>query len=324
MGIRADRIIPIVRALGPTSVQSEPRYTVDALDHELPLRGACLIAALEGEELTVEKLMPEAYRKKEDKSSYDSRNESDRRRFEMTIGILLTAYQSRVQTIIGNPPLAEMGQRIAADLQQHSFTTTYPVRLQFLFQPWALRACETLLRCTGNATGLLERIADAAEDIIKGTAPSFWTEMAEQLIQQEQYQALAYRLLERAASYVMEHPFPAGERWQLLLACASVVSRLDEDLCRDYYKRALAAAEGIDDDLIPLLTLYCRMSKCLPPGESFPFEVNVVISALAILALPRPHSPACPRPALFAHPARVNFDPAVITRDFDQIVEPRS
>ncbi len=206
-GIQADRIVPIVRALGPISVHSAPDHAVDALTHELPLRGACLVAALEGEDLTVEKLMPEAYRKKEDKSNYDSRNESERRRFEMTIGILLTAYQSRVQTIIGNPSLAEMEQRIAADLQHHSFTITYPVRLQFLFSPWALRGCETLLRCTGNATDLLERIADAAENIIKGAAPHFWTEMAEQLIQQEQYQALAYRLLERAASYVMEHPF---------------------------------------------------------------------------------------------------------------------
>lgn len=267
-GIPAHRTISILRKLGPTSVHSAPHYAIDLLDHELPMRGACLMAALEGVELTVEKLMPESLREQEGKSRYDSRNESDRRRFEMTIGVLLSAFQTRVRTIVGNPPLEEMEQRVATGLREHSFTTTYPVRMQFLFKPWALRACETLLRCTGNATDLLESIADAAEETIHGSAPEFWTEMAEQLIQEERYQTFAYRLVERAAGYLMEHPFPARDRWQQLLNCAAAVSRFDENLSRDYYKRALAAAEGIDDDLIPLLTLYCRMSKFLPSHSS--------------------------------------------------------
>jgi hypothetical protein len=267
-GIPAHRIISILRNLGPTSVHSAPHYAIDLLDHELPMRGACLMAALEGVELTVEKLMPESLREEKDKSRYDSRNEADRRRFEMTIGVLLSAFQTRVQTIVGNPPLEEMEERVATGLREHSFTATYPVRMQFLFQPWAQRACETLLRCTGNATDLLESIADAAEETIHGSAPEFWTEMAEQLIQQERYQTFAYRLVERAAAYLMEHPFPARDRWQQLLNCAAAVSRFDENLSRDYYKRALTAAEGIDDDLIPLLTLYCRMSKLLPSQSS--------------------------------------------------------
>ncbi|HEY6807075.1 MAG TPA: hypothetical protein VI306_26085 [Pyrinomonadaceae bacterium] len=267
-GVPADRTISILRKLGPTTVHSAPYYTIDRLDHELPLRGACLMAALEGVELTVEKLIPESLRERKDKSRYDSRNESDRRRFEMTIGVLLSAFQTRVQTIVGNPSLDEMEQRVATGLREHSFTTTYPVRMQFLFGPWALRACETLLRCTGNATDLLESIADAAEETIHRSAPEFWTEMAEQLIQQERYQIFAYHLVERAANYLMEHPFPARDRWQQLLNCAAAVSRFDENLSRDYYKRALAAAEGIDDDLIPLLTLYCRMSKFLPSQSS--------------------------------------------------------
>jgi hypothetical protein len=265
-GIPAHRTISIVRKLGVTPVHSAPHYAIDVLDHELPVRGACLIAALEGTELTVQKLMPESLREKGNKDRYDSDKESDRRRFEMTIGVLLSSFRTRVQTIIGNPPLEEIEQCVATALREHSFTTTYPVRMQFLFQPWALRTCEALLRCTGNAIRLLESIAAKAEETIHESAPECWTQMAEQLIQQERYQTFAYRLVERAATYVMEHPFPARDRWQQLLDCAAVVSRFDESLCRDYYKRALAAAEGIDDDLIPLLVLYCRMSKFLPSG----------------------------------------------------------
>lgn len=267
-GISPDRVISIMRTLGPSEVHSAPYHAIEALQHELPLRGACLIAALEGKELTVKQLMPEALRKKDEKNNYDSRHENDRRQFELTTEILLSAFQARAQTIIGNPPLAEMEQRIAADLRRHSFKTDYPVRLQFLFQPWALRVCETLLRCMGSANDLLERIADSAEENIHDGAPGFWTEMAEQLIRQEQYQALAYRLLDRAANYVMEHPFPARDRWQQLLNCAAAVSQFDEDLCRDYYKRALAAADGIDDDLIPMLKLFCRMTNYLPEESS--------------------------------------------------------
>jgi len=58
------------------------------------------------------------------------------------------------------------------------------------------------------------------------------------------YRSLAYRLLERAAKYVVDKPFPGRDRWQTLLRCASVVSGYDEELGRDYYKRSLAAAEN--------------------------------------------------------------------------------
>ncbi len=280
--IPPDRIISTIRALGPTSIHSAPSHAVDALDDELPLRGACLVAALEGKELTAKHLMPESLRKKDEKNNYDSRNDSERRKFETIIEILLSAFQTRVKTIVGTPPLAEMKERIANDLRRHSFNLEYPVRTRFLFQPWALRACETLLRCDGDATDLLEKIADAAADIIHGASPQFWTAMGKQLIEHEQYQALAYRLFERAAVYVMEHPFPAGDRWEQLLNCADAVSTYDANLCRDYYKRALDAAEGIDDDLIPLLTCYCRISKCLP-AENSSQEKQLVAARIARL-----------------------------------------
>jgi len=76
------------------------------------------------------------------------------------------------------------------------------------------------------------------------------------------YRSLAYRLLERAAKYVVDKPFP--DRWQTLLRCASVVSGYDEELGRDYYKRSLAAAESIDDD-----SIYCLAVPLGTPDRTF-------------------------------------------------------
>jgi hypothetical protein len=61
----------------------------------------------------------------------------------------------------------------------------------------------------------------------------------------------------------MEHPFSGRERSEHLLTCASISNRFDYDSASDYYKRAVAAAEGIDDDLIPLLSFYCNSAKRL-------------------------------------------------------------
>ena len=40
-------------------------------------------------------------------------------------------------------------------------------------------------------------------------------------------------------------------------------------------------------------------------------------------ARPRPHRPAFPRPAVFAHVSCMHFDPTMIAGNFEQIVKPR-
>src|SRR5215813_7938771 len=52
-------------------------------------------------------------------------------------------------------------------------------------------------------------------------------------------------------------------------------------------------------------------------------KVSGIIRPLLMRARPRPHRPAFPRPAVFAHVSCMHFDPTVIAGNFEQIVKPR-
>jgi hypothetical protein len=222
-----------------------------------------LIAALEDRELRIDDLLPDEYRTRGD-TQIDARHESDRRRFKDTIGLLLPVYKARAGTLVHEESLAQAEEVISEDLKASPFGETYPTRTAFLFEPWGFTALDILLRGSSDATVLIERIAEAAERIIGRNTSHFWSQISAHLFREQRYHAVAFHLIERAANYLMDQAVPAAERWQSLLQCASIVAPCEIDLCRDYYKRALEAAEGIDDDLIPLFILYCRMSKLLP------------------------------------------------------------
>lgn len=259
-GVQKKRVSYIASKLCPAEVVvTAPYYTFDTDYHDRPLRRSCLRAALARKNLTVDDLMPEEYKETENPTRDRSRWESERRRFSETIGSILNVYKTRASSIVARKKVRDVAPAINSDLNR-GFRQSYPVNA-FLFKPWATVAGETLLQCKGDATAILESIADEAETTVENTAPDILEELAKQLIRSEQYQQLAHRLLDRAARYVVDHPFSGRDRCEHFLTCASISSRSDEALSADYYKRAVSAAEGIDDDLIPLLGLYCKVSR---------------------------------------------------------------
>lgn len=262
-GVLRKRVSYIASKLCPAEVVvTPPYYTFDTDYHDRPLRRSCLRAALGRKDLTVDDLMPEEYRETANPTPDRSRWESDRRRFTETIGSILNVYKTRASSIVAQKRVRDVAPTINSDLNQ-GFRQSYPVNRAFLFKPWATVACETLLQCKGDATAIFENIANEAERTVGSTAPEILEDLAKQLIRSEQYRQLAHRLLDRSARYVVDHPFSGRDRCEHFLTCASISSRSDEALSTDYYKRAVSAAEGIDDDLIPLLDLYCRVSRKL-------------------------------------------------------------
>lgn len=67
--------------------------------------------------------------------------------------------------------------------------------------------------------------------------------------------ALAVNILERAAQSVLEKAFPSRERWEFLIRCTDLARFLDEPLSRNFYRRAIEIAEGINDENAHLLKM---------------------------------------------------------------------
>jgi hypothetical protein len=253
-GLNAEYILQLTKTLCPKFPETLPYNHFDLLGYDLSLRTVCLQAVLTETDITTGDLLPDKYRKKEGQKSYQY--DSDTRNFHDLIGKVLNVYKVRARTIVKQLTVGDVEKELTQELGKRLEESGHRwFKPDFQYQQWAEKACEALIQCSGDASSLLEKIGDAAEPIVRGASASLWIDMAKLLIQQETYRSLGYRLLERASHYIMEKPFPGNERWQTLLKCAAVVSQYDEEQGRDYYKRSLAAAEGIDDESIHLLSL---------------------------------------------------------------------
>lgn len=261
-----ERTLRLTQALCSQIPQMTPYDHIDFLSYDLPLRSVCLQAELTSKHLTIDELLLERYRPKEGQKD---NSDSERRRFHEILDKVLSVYQIRARTIVEKLTVIDIAETLSNELRKRLEESGHRwFKGDWQYALWAEKACEALLNCSGDAESLLEEIANSAEPIMRGAAPRLWIDVAERMLLQGTYRTLAYRLLERAAQYVIDKPFPGRDRWQTLLRCASVVSRYDEELGRDYYKRSLAKAESIDDDSVYLLSWLSRLAHQIAPSLS--------------------------------------------------------
>lgn len=263
LGTDSELTLRLTRALCPAIPDTDPHRNF-AHPYYDPMRAACLDAALSGRELSTGHLMPERFRRKAGENEH--RYDSERRAFSEAIGNVVGIFKLRARTLIKPAVVADIAADITSDLKSYRERSEHRwFKSDHQYSTWAQKACETLLGCAGDAEALFEEIAALAERTMPGGAAWLWKDMAEMLARRDAYRPLAYQLLERAALRVAEQPVPAQERWELLLRCSEIASRYDEALGRDYYGRALSAAEGVDDDIVPLLSLESRLASKAAP-----------------------------------------------------------
>jgi hypothetical protein len=263
LGVDSELTLRLTRALCPAMPDNTPQRNYPHPYYD-PLRAACLDAALSGRNLSTSDLLPERFRRKAGEN--EQLHESERRTFSEAIGNVLGIYKLRARTLVQPTSVTDIAGDITSDLKSYRERSEHRwFKGDHQYSAWAEKACETLLACSGDAESLFEEIAALAEQTNPGGAAWLWKDMAEMLARQNAYRSLAYRLLESAALRITEQPVPARDRWELLLHCSEIASRYDEALGRDYYDRALSAAEGIDDDIVPLLSLETRLASKIAP-----------------------------------------------------------
>ena len=74
---------------------------------------------------------------------------------------------------------------------------------------------------------------------------------------------MALRWLDRAAVATVESPEPATDRADRLLTITSIVDRHDYDLASGYYRAAVEAAEGLNDEGAGVLRVHTQMAASL-------------------------------------------------------------
>lgn len=251
----------LLQLVAPPLTEHAPADWDDLARHDLSLRRLALQAALEGRDLTVDDLLPDRLRPRQETSStgYD-RDESTRRQFRDRFGEVLPAYKVRARVVAKRTRVASIAPDVRRQLAlrrrdaEHRWATS-----NVRFPIWSSTITDALLRAQGKAEPLLREIADAAEPCVKGRAPDIWLAMARRLARKPSLEALATELADRAADYADNHEMPATERTTLLLGACAAVDRIDPRTAQDYYNRAVVAAAGVDDDSTKLLRLHARM-----------------------------------------------------------------
>ena len=260
-----------------------PDIHIELPKWDLPLRSVYLKAVLSDLTVSKQDLIPERYRQKE--GNNNDPHYSERRRFDETIGKLLSVYLVRAQTIFRSHNVADITKSLSDDLTLRLQQTTYRwFEPDFPYRAWAMTACEALLNCIDDASSMLIEIADASARIMPGASPKLWIDLARQFLCHERYRSIGFDLLERAANYIMDNPNPGQERWETLLTCSEIVSPYDAVQGRDYYKRSLAAADRIDDESIHLLSfqadLACQVADTLKIEQRQDYSVRLAATVV--------------------------------------------
>ena len=256
--------------LGPRIPQHTPHpYTVGTF--EPGLRAASLCAAVSGQDLQAEDLMPEKYRKAKQVheegsgNTANSRSRSDLlRRWNETIGRVLPAFVLRARTLVSHLSAAEVAEDLAAQLEAFRQETKYRrTEKDMLFGLWSQTVTEALAHAVGLDEVFVEAVADLALLLLGDGAPGKWLAMANPLLQQDEKRSVGLGLLDRAARYVCEQNVPGSERWGVLLRGAVIVHAYDQTYGRELYLRAVEAAADLDDDAAHLLALHARLAQSL-------------------------------------------------------------
>lgn len=224
------------------------------------IRTACLYAVLNEHPISAKDLLPKRY--SEDKKNLSYEEKSNVERCESIIRGLIDTYQTRAQAISGKIIFDKLTASINTKINKYRKNATEEYsKYNQLYQLWACKTYEALLCFPDDATVLLDEIADTAESNISSGSPRLWTKLAKLALQRKIYLPTTYRLLERAAHYVMANSLPAKDRLEILLTCSSIVSPYENEIGREYYRRALIAANGIDDENLHLLSLNLYLAQ---------------------------------------------------------------
>lgn len=217
------------------------------------LRIRAAIAVLDGAELPpIDELMAAVPRPEPAFGDYD------RRRLRDWLDLMAPIILLRARALAGMASTEEA--RAAIERATDSLRATADhrwYRAERRYRRWPVLAAMAL-RHMDDANSQIAAVADLVPSLLGPWAAETWTAMSATLAGHPGTGATAASLLDRTARSIETSDSTASERTDLYLACARVAVRIEDGLARDFFRSALAAAEGVDDDRALLLGLAAR------------------------------------------------------------------
>jgi hypothetical protein len=234
--------------LALTMVADPPKWVPSAWTDLGPwvgaIRARCLAAALSGDKLTDDALLPESARAKND--GFDS---GDVRRFNELVLPLQHLYELRAHALIEPVEIESVVGHVQEVVRKRSEAASHRrAQPDHGYAAWAQGVARLALACAGDCQRIVDLAADAAEKVTGHGAARLWIGMAKRLVHDPRARQSATALIDRAWKWIERTPMSASSKTELLLQAATVTSMTEPGLARDLFNAAMEAADGLDDE----------------------------------------------------------------------------
>lgn len=228
------------------------------------VRYEAMTAIVDGRTLDVDALRPPQM---EDAEGDDYRTkqhkEAERRRFNGMLKPTLGTFIARAAALLGRPDTDAALTAVRAQIAQLAANPRVRDDVPDITREWALPAIDALaaasMDTSEDVTALEAAIWARGADMAMGLI----VELGGRLARYAPYRDMALRWLDRAAVATVDSAEPATDRADRLLTITSIVDRHDHDLASGYYRAAVEAAEGLDDEGAGVLRVHTHMAASL-------------------------------------------------------------
>ena len=148
------------------------------------------------------------------------------------------------------------------------------------YRAWAGLAAEAAIEVRAPVR-VLDRLADAAQQLLRDGAPELWLELAETLTRGGDHGGRAADLCTRAARGARTGTYPASDRLDIIARAANIAAAVAPDLGRELFGQAVNVATGINDDAARLLAVHADLaSRAAVPDQDRPRIAGCLIRAV--------------------------------------------
>ena len=247
------------------------------------LRLRALDAAVRGEELTVDGILPPELRPPEGEDETDSRA-GDRRAWREAVEPLLPVATLEARAVVGLADANEVAELIEAALTQRLHKARHRwFRFDRTFRTWAAIAVDAAVM-TQAPQKVLEEICDAAPRLVGSGAASLWNKLAVRLMRRSAYTGYAADLCRKASLQVLSADLSARERLELIAEAAEIAGRVEPELGRQLFDEAVETASSINDEAARSLDICANLARKIPLDQSLPSLAGKLVAAAEAVA----------------------------------------
>ncbi|MFE7509879.1 hypothetical protein ACFU8I_01370 [Streptomyces sp. NPDC057540] len=242
-------------------------------------------AALSGEILGTDALIPASLRPKEpDKGHSSDSRAHELREWIETVSPVVEATVLAARAAASDATASEVIEFCDAGLALRAERRLYRwFRYDTSYRAWATLVAGAVAD-SGAPVSLLDQLADAAPSLLRDGAPALWLDLADTLIRHGGHEERAAVLCMRAASHARDDVYPAADRLDLIARSADIAAVVVPQLGQQLFDQAVDVATGINDDAARMLSVHADLARraTIPPSDRAAVAARLVRAAEAV------------------------------------------